>query len=425
MSLLLSMTSQAMESIDFHQALQRLLDRSPQYQNLTLIEKNATLAMKNAWNSLLPTVDLQANHVYNQMGGNDYLNLAPLHYPWSNQAGLIITENLYDNGDTWRQARIASLVQHVEALNLESGRSRLLTNAAKAYFDFSSAYGSMQLQKQQIDVLRNQFHMIERRYQQGLRSNRDYLRIKAQLQNSELGLMSQQISLENSKTSLRAALGESPSTDFIPIDAVRIDFGKIDYPTLDPEQTYEYQVADLQDQISGIRYESVHRKEWPRLTLKGSYGYVVPQYLGPHTSGVDDPYWNFQAMIVLDYRLWDWLRTQRTVDIAENQKNIERNNQQLNRLQVQQNLDLLQKQSSTLRQSFQLSGQLLKSNEAAYQSLNAGYLDGKVTYLELITALNDLYSSRTQDLNIRFNILKFRTEQAHAQRKIDEVLKNL
>lgn len=422
--ILASWQAQALETIDFHQALQRAVDRSPQYRSLILSQKNSTLLAKNAWNALLPTIDLQANHMYNQMGGNDSLNAAQLHYPWSNQASVSINENLYDNGDTFRLAKIASFGETVGLLNLESGRSLLLVRSAKAYYDFSAAFGTVELQKQQIEALRYQFRMIERRYQQGLRSNRDYLRIKAQLQSSELGLLSQQINLENTKTNLRAALGEPPDTDFIPLEGSRIDFGKVDYPQLDPEETYEYQVSGLQDKISELRYESVRRKEWPRLTLKSSYGYVMPQYLGPHLSGFDDPYWNFQTMLVLDYRLWDWFNTKRTVDIAENQKQIERNTQQLTRLQVQQNLDQLQKQAALLKRSYQMSTQILKSSEEAYQSLNRGYLDGKVTYLELITALNDLYSSRSQDLNLRFNILKFRAEQAHAQRKIDEVLRN-
>lgn len=417
--------SNASQQVDFHQALQRAIDKSPQYRSLKLAEQNSKLAEKNAWNSLLPTFDLQASHSYNQLGGSSYFNIAPLHYPWSNQAGLMINETLYDNGDTYRLAKIASLDRKIGILNLESGRSRLLVNAAKAYYDFSAAYGSVELQKQQIEALRYQFRMIERRYEQGLRSNRDYLRIKTQLQSSEVNLLSQQISLENTRTNLRAALAESPDIDFIPLDAAKIDITKVDEPHLDPEETYEYQTSGLQDRISDLRYETIHRKEWPRLSLKSSYGYVQPQYIGPQMAGNDDPFWNFQAMIVLDYRLWDWLRTQRTVDIAENQKNIERNTQSLNRLQVQQNLDQLQKQALLLKKSFHMSIQILKSSEEAYQSLNRGYLDGKVNYLELITALNDVYSSRTQNLNLRFNILKYRAEQAHAQRKIDEVLKNL
>ena len=69
-----------------------------------------------------------------------------------------------------------------------------------------------------------------------------------------------------------------------------------------------------------------------------------------------------------------------------------------------------------------LNRQILKANEEAYRALNRGYLDGNVSYLELITSLQDLYSSRSQEQTLYFEVLKLRAELAYYQGTVNEVL---
>jgi outer membrane protein TolC len=412
------------EVLDLKRSLQKALDKSPQYQSQILTETNAALSEKNSWMTQFPTFDLQASHSFFQHSrGDQQLNpLGPQHAPWSDQLGLAVNLNVYDNGDSWRQAQIASLTHKIETLRLSNERSRLLTNVAKAYYDFSIAHESVELQKSQIEALRIQFRSIQGRYQQGLSSNRDFLRIKALLQSSEIGLLSQQINLSNSQSALRLLINESVDVEFLPIDVSKIDITKIEFPLATIDQSIEYQITHLQTQVSGLTFETIHRLKWPRVTAKASSNYLIPQYIGPKSSGLDDPFWNLQAMIVLDYRIWDWGKNVRTVQIANNQKSIEENSRQITLAQITHSLDELHNQAKILQHSAQMSSDILKANADVYQSLNRGYFDGKVSYLELITALNDLYSSRTQDLGLRFNILKLRAELAHAQGNIDEAL---
>ncbi len=405
------------EAIDFHAALQRALDKSPKYNSLVLTERNASLLESNGWSALLPSFDLNATHTYTQK--NEPLH--PSHYPWSNQAGLMITENLYDNGDTWRAAKIAGLNRRIEALNLQSGRSRLLVDVAKSFYDFSSANGGVELQKQQIEALRLQFHTIEGRYLRGLRNSRDFLRIKTQLQSAEIGLISQTLGLENARTALRTMIGEDGQPDFVPL--VQLETPGLQFPVVNAENSYDVRIANLRESVATLIYESLHRTEWPRLNLKSSYNYVQPQYFGGKNAGLDNPYWNFQAMVTLDYHLWDWGQTRRKIEVAENLRRIEDNTQAQTRLQVVQNLDSLQKQVTLGKSSLLLSEQILKSSESSFHSLNLGYLEGRVNYIDLVTALNDLYASRSQNLNLRFSLLKLRAELAHNEGTVDDVLK--
>lgn len=408
-------------ALEFHQALEMALEKSPEYNSLLLNERNSALSSRNAWTQLLPTVDLQAIHLYNEQNTSAY-RPPPVHSPWSNQAGVTITENLYDNGESWRNAEIADLNHQLQILNRQSGRSRILINVAKAYYDYSSTAARTRLLEQQLKALRTQFSSIESRYHQGFSSNRDYLRIKAQVQSAEIDLLSQKIQSEQSKSHLRVILGAFEMREFLPIDPLSIS-PEWSEGYLTAKETLPFQIAEIQSRIAELKLKSVTRTEWPRLAVKGSYNYVIPQYAGSRIAGTDDPFWNLQVSLVLDYRLWDWGRSGRSVTIAENQRIIDENAQNVERLKTTHDLEQLQSQIQTLKDSFRLTQQILKAHQEAFESLSRGYRDGKISYLELITSLNDFYGSRSQDMNLRFNLLKLRLDLAYYQGKVDEVLK--
>ena len=412
----------AAETLNFQQSLERAEQKSPGLNTLKLRAENAELASKSAWAALFPTVDLQATHTYAEQNTNPYFSTSYRHAPWSNQAGLSINENLYDNGLTWRQGRIADLELELQQLNFDSGRGQLLVTVAKAYYDYSLAIAAGQLQRQQIETLKTQFRTIDGRYRQGVSSNRDYLRIKAQLQSSEIGLLSQEIQVQQAKQNLRVAIGDTADLEFVPLIPRPLVNSPLSSVTL--ESTYGFRISDTQNRISEITLESARRLQWPKFSLKGSYNYVVPQYIGERTNGTDDPYWNLQAMVVLDFRLWDWGSTQRTARIAENLKRIDNNTQAVNTLRVREDLVQLEGQIKLLHESYKVSQQILKANQEVYDSLNRGYRDGKISYLDLITALGSLYQSRSQDLILKFNVLKSRLDWAYYEGKVDEVLKS-
>ena len=418
-----TLSAGAQEKIDFHEAIARALKKSPDYDVLTHTEKMTQLSYKNSWSVFLPEFDLTATHGFYQQGGNAFYNQTTPLDPWSNLLGLSLTENLYDNGKSWNEMDVADLNDKIAKLSLQRGFQQLILTVAKAFYDFSSAAGGLELQKQEIETLRQQFHIIEGRYHHGVNSDRDFLRIKAQVQRSEIDLATQEIAAETTRQALRLAIGESSQVDFIPLVAKTEEVDVIRFPEISPEATFEFRIATAQDRISDIHYREVQREDWPRLTLQGMYSYNIPQYIGPVAAGgLDDPYWNLQATLVLNYAIWDWGIRRRNVEIADHQRQIEKDGQAKTRLQVQQDLNRLGKQTELYKRAYRESTQTLHDEERVYFSLNQGYRDSKVTYLELITALGDLYSIRNQYVSLQFNLLKTRANFAYYEGNLNEIL---
>jgi outer membrane protein TolC len=420
--LFISASAVAQEKIDFHEALTRALDRSPDYDIIKQQDKISDLSYGSAKVAFLPELDVEAQNGYYNQGGNSFYNQTTPLNPWSNLLGLTLNENLYDNGKSWNELDVARLNRSASALGLEKGRQQILLTVSLAFYDFSLSAGALDLQRQEVETLRQQYRTIQGRYHSGVSSDRDFLRIKAQIQRSEVDLATQEISLENSRQTLRLAVGVKEAMDFVPLLPKVAEIDGLQFPSSGAESTFDYRIADLQRQVSDIHYREVQREDWPRLTLKGSASYNIPQYIGPSQSGVDSPYWNVQALLILDYALWDWGIRQRKMQAADYQRSIEFDNQEKTRQQVSQSLNAFRAQVNLYRKSYTESQQILRDEENVYSSLSQGYRDGKSTYLELITALGDLYASRNQNLSLQFNLLKVRANLAFYQGNLNEVL---
>jgi hypothetical protein len=66
----LAAPSSSEKRIDFRQALQLALEKSPDYDVAIRSEFNSRLSYKNSWSVLLPEVDLRAQNGYANQGGN-------------------------------------------------------------------------------------------------------------------------------------------------------------------------------------------------------------------------------------------------------------------------------------------------------------------------------------------------------------------
>ena len=412
------------EKLDFRATLKRAIEKSPDYDQLVAAEQNASLSTKNAWASMLPSLDFNIKQGVERIGGSDYYNSSNTnpHDPWASSMGFDLNEKLYDNGESLRRADIADLNRHIAQLNLRLGRNKILVSVAKAYYDFSSAVVVLNLFKQQSETLKTQFRVIDTRYRQGMSSNRDYLRIKAQVQHADISILNQTYHVQEMKETLKAAIGDSSDLDFEPYNPKAIEPATMQFPKIDPEATFDFQITHAQEKISDIQYRSAQRAYWPTLDLEGGISYVKPLYGEESIPVIDDPHYTATAMLTLKYNLWDWGTLRRNVEIENNNRRISNDTQERTRIGIRQTLINLWQNSATLTQTFKVSSQILKANEEVYNSLDRGYRDGKVNYIDLISALNELYGSRSDDITLRFNLLKVRADLALYQGNADEVL---
>lgn len=412
------------EMLTFQQTLDRAQEKNLEFSTAKRVRENSTFARKRSLGALLPSLDAKVEHDYTAHGSSP-ANADPASKPWSNNLGISVTEVFYDNGDRWRQYESDAVLEKIEALNLDKARSALLQKVSKAYFDYSATAAIFQLQTAKYDLLKRQFESIRSRYYGGVSSNRDFLRIKSQVKRAELNLISQRIAVQDAKSALDLAVGESPAVEYAALAPNDQFIESLKTPKVDASNTLEYKISDLQSKVSELKYRTIERQDWPRLSLKSSYDYNQPQYLGSRMPGADDPTWVFQTSLILEYSIWDWGIRHHARQIAENQKQIEFNEQDLVRLQTMNAIQKLVSNFELMLSSYADTKQIVSDDENVFQSLNLGYRDGKVNYIDLITALGDSFDSRAQILNLKFGLLKSMADLAYYQGNMDDVFKGL
>ena len=420
------------KAIDFKQALRLALETQPAALAARAQARNAELALKNARAAWLPTLDAQASHNYNDnalaqplLGGqipSNYPTPAFAHAPWTNALSLSLNENLYDNGQSLRLAEIAAADAEAAATAAKRAMAQALLATAKAFYDFSNASYAFDVQRAQIEAVRKQYRTIENRYRQGVNSNRDFLRIKTQLERAELGAITQETGVMEKRSALRQAIGLRSADDFAPLPADDERLAILSLPTVDADSTYEFRIAAAQDRSSDWKVRQAERENWPRLSLKGAYAYHLPQYIGGRIDDVDAPYWDLQASLVLDWSLWDWGVRRRNVDIAGAQRDADRAGRESTRVQVAQDVARLNANAPRLAKAHRESRQALRDEETAYASVEAAYRQGKVNYLDLTQALGDLFSAKAQHLQFQYDLLRAQADLAFYQGNLDEVL---
>ncbi|MGZ3656908.1 MAG: TolC family protein, partial [Bdellovibrionota bacterium] len=324
-------------------------------------------------------------------------------------------ETLYDNGDSLTRYKIATVQDEVARLNLARDRDRLLLNVAGSFFALSLARRNLEIQQEQHAVLKLQVELVRDAYRQGVKTRKDYLRFQTQLNRSDIDLLSVRNGVTKAEIDLRRVLGVPLGSD-TPLDFALDDSAPEPFhaPVINVEAHRDYKIAELTREVSDLTTDLTRRKQWPQLNLTasgnfGSSGYLftgVPESVNQRTT------WN--ALLGLNYNLFDFGTRRRNTEIAVQQASQQADTLEGGLLDLRQEIDKLQIDLRQSLESFRLSQDLLKLERTNLALITNEYREGKVQYLDYISSLQNfasakstyyssLYDLRRQQLAIRYH----------------------
>ena len=114
---------------------------------------------------------------------------------------------------------------------------------------------------------------------------------------------------------------------------------------------------------------------------------------------------SWQALVTVQYNFWDFGTRNRNVQIAQSTRDTQNDSLNLGLQQVHATVDQMMADLSRIRQSYRLTRQLLLDEEESNHLVESQYREGKVTYLDLITSLNNLLDAKVQFFNAYFDTL--------------------
>jgi outer membrane protein TolC len=394
------------------EAVRYAADHSPTLDNARRSAAIASAQYTSSWSKFLPSLDMKSSYGINrQKQYGLYLN----DNPWTSDLNVALTENLYDNGATLTQFRIADLSSESNALAYLTARDKLALDVANAYYQLSLNIILADTSQEQLKTLVHQFTAVAAQYRQGMKTRQDYLRFKTQVGRAQIDALNAENAITTAKEELRrligaptpSAAGTASPPDFEPQRPAPLDVTRA-VPTQAPafEKNYQYRAAQLQYRINDLNETFAHRNYWPQVAVSAGASYDNSGYVGSGQAFNTNNLVGWNAQLTLTYNIWDWGVRRRDVEIAEHNRGISDNAQNTTLLQLNAGIRELMVELGRLRDNYKLAEEVLRLSEESYAFLDEQYRLGKIAYLDLITALNDLLAARVAFHTAYFDILK-------------------
>lgn len=388
--------------LDLRRALEFGTEHSPALDSARRTLEIRRLERSNAVSRFLPSLDVSTSQglqgtrpqsVYDSRFGT--LNLA-------------LTETLYDNGQSFLKSRVAARQLESAEIAWDRARNQLALDLAREFYDFSLAERLASVRRRQAELLRKQFKAVDAQYREGLRTRRDYLRFKTQLQRADIDLITAENTARLSAVEIRRIIGAPADAAGPEFAAVELDTAaKVEFPKNTPslEKHFEARLAEAGREINELQVKMVRRNWLPNATLTAAAGYANPNYLRlPDAApGAESLSWN--VTLGLSYNLWDWGIRRRDTRIAEETRGVGDNTLRSNVLTTRARIDSLMLELRRQSENLSLSRELLGFEEETFAFLDSEYRQGKVQFLDLINALNDLLDARVRFAQAQFGAL--------------------
>ncbi|MBF0363188.1 MAG: TolC family protein [Oligoflexia bacterium] len=403
-------------AIDLKQAIKYLISNSPTLASLKLEVANSELAKKNAFAAFLPSLDLNATHGLQNRYTNNSLNppSGKNNNTWTSSISLDLSETFYDNGVSVTNYKISELKRQKVELNYRKELERLTFEFCNEFLNYSYLKKILAIQNEQLVLIKKQNAIISKIYYQGLKSKKDFLRSKTDVSRLEIEITLTTNGIEKSKMEIFRLLSWTYSEDqqtnqinFIPIDEK--DSTKLQ-PLQPPpiENYFEHKVGMLQQNITELETSQIDKKNWPEFSLTSGVSYSSNNYIGGSKSWshsfADNDSTSWNLLFKIKYNILDWGVRAHDKEIANNKKIIEKKQFENEMLVLKTNMNKLLLDLHDKWINYKTNQELLDLEKDTYELIYNEYHNGKVSYLDLITALKSLTEAKTKFFSAFFDL---------------------
>jgi outer membrane protein len=426
--------SSAVRPLNLKEAVDFALLHSPVFNSAKKSQVINELQYKTVYAKLFPSLDFSTtNGLENNIPFTDSANSSEIittnpTAPWYSSVNLGLTENLYDNGVTSTNIDIASLNKEVANINYKKTRDTLTLNVASEFYHYSLLATLFEVHEQQQVLLNKQFKMLTSLYLQGFKPKSDYLRLKIQVQQAEIDKISADSDRTQSRLNLLKILGvgedskETPS--FIPIASNRNENLQSRFPSQAPPVSgfYDYRLTKVQEEVNEKNVVLVEKNYWPQILLTSGVAYSNLNYINSPVSYASGNQLSWNALVTLNYNFWDWGSRKRDVEVAQLNRDIQKNSLDQNLISVNASIAAMMANLASVAQTYSLNQELLTLQEESNHEVEVQYREGKATYLDLISSLNNLLAVRLQFYTSYFNALTGMAQYKYYEGKIYDSL---
>ena len=322
------------------------------------------------------------------------------------------TENLYDNGQSFTQLRIANAKHNQLRLEFENVRDQQLLSVAQAYYDWSNSVQQREIDENKSDLLRRQFNLLDSQFRKGQKTRRDVLRIETEMRRQEMAMLARDNEIDLGFQHLAASLGISRGDlerEQIEEEEPKPYAGAAENPPLlKAADNRRARIQAFVQEQAKYQVDLGLRNFLPEVFVTGETGYHLANYWGTNTENAmyKDTTFDWSALVTLRYNLWDFGTRRRNVEIARVQSDhvVAENGQVL--LDLDSDLRDVWNKRREFADDVRMTRELLTLEQQGYSLLESDYRAGRASYLDLIISLNSFMDARSRYANAYFGLRK-------------------
>jgi outer membrane protein TolC len=386
------------------------------------------LKLKNAQSGFLPSIDASLNHGFEATDPGESTTQGS-----HSELNLSLEQSLYDNGQMWRDYNLAKIRKEKSQLELARRLDTLSLDIAQKYFEYLKLRELLDIDSFEHSVLKQQFISTQAQYRGGETTQTEYLRFKAKYRRSEVSLQGGRIQVAKALEELKALLGWKPTPDKESFIVKRQDLKKLPLSSLRSlpsasqltSSHIDLKILELDVETQVINIQNSQRRYWPQLTAKAGVQYHQDDALSARSSARDNTDITSSLSLNLKYNLWDWGERRRDLQVSRIEKKVKDLEMQELKLQLKKKISQLILETQLQQNTLNLNQQMVDLESKTYASVKRDFRTGKAAFLDLVNAIDNLTSAKTQYVTNYFQLKSSLVEiQYHKGNLYASLLKN-
>jgi outer membrane protein TolC len=402
----------ASTALNVQEALKLALEHAPDAQSAALNARIKELEAQASLSVLLPQLDFSTSLGLEKSDSQistlsaSGLVVNPSSNLWTSDLSLKLSENLYDNGESWTRRKIAITELRRAGLELAQSRDATALAVLQAFYDYSQAQRLVAIQSDQLSTYHKQFSQVSEQYREGMRTKQDYLRFKSQTQRAEVDVVTAQTNAQNAALKILEVTGLDKGDELLKIGEIapRVPAKIVDtVPSL--SDTRDFKIAELALKSNELTASLARRKRWPQLLLSAGASYENVNFVNSGMNFRDSDQANLALTATLKWNLWDWGLKNKEAEIAEATRVTQDMQSRKELLQTQTALGGLATELDRLDAAYKLQRELLNMEKESQDLLSVEYRQGRISFLDLSQAQADYVSAQVGLLETQYAVM--------------------
>ncbi|MGA2052059.1 MAG: TolC family protein [Opitutales bacterium] len=285
-----------------------------------------------------------------------------------------------------------------------------------AYFNFNAGEGFVAAANATLTDAQTSYDAADQKLKTGLGNKQDALQALAQVKNAEFQLEQAQAQVETARSQLADALGIQVSdTLSIASNQTPPELSSLDSDISSMLAEAMRQRPTLMAAYANVEAEkytlaAARDSRWPSISAFASatYGY----YSAGVTNG--NPYNDYTAGIQLSWDIFTGFNTTYAIINAQEQERAAEQSLRAQELQVVSDVWNFYYSFKSAQRQVESTQAAVTAQEEAYNAINLGYNTGLNSYVDLVTALDNLATARQQQVQANANLGTAISQLAHA-----------